>query len=84
MPDKTTVRPTLVPLGKAGGLRVARPVLVESLFEIGHGSESKIDERRQLVVYHFMFDPSWQEGCPSWSFLVDDLGHLATNGGDYR
>lgn len=33
--------------------------------------------RRQLVVYHFMFDPSWDEGCPSCSFLVDNVGHLA-------
>jgi predicted dithiol-disulfide oxidoreductase (DUF899 family) len=21
--------------------------------------------RRQLIVYHFMFDPSWDDGCPS-------------------
>src|SRR5918996_3920783 len=33
--------------------------------------------RRQLIVYHFMFDPRWNEGCPSCSFLVDNLGHLA-------
>jgi predicted dithiol-disulfide oxidoreductase (DUF899 family) len=33
-------------------------------------------ERRQLIVYHFMFDPSWDEGCPSCSFLVDNIGHL--------
>ena len=33
--------------------------------------------RRQLIVYHFMFDPSWDEGCPSCSFLVDNVGHLA-------
>jgi predicted dithiol-disulfide oxidoreductase (DUF899 family) len=32
--------------------------------------------RRQLIVYHFMFDPSWHEGCPSCSFLVDNIGHL--------
>jgi predicted dithiol-disulfide oxidoreductase (DUF899 family) len=25
-------------------------------------------EHRQLIVYHFMFDPSWEEGCPSCSF----------------
>ena len=31
---------------------------------------------RQLIVYHFMFDPSWHEGCPSCSFLVDNIGHL--------
>jgi predicted dithiol-disulfide oxidoreductase (DUF899 family) len=24
--------------------------------------------RRQLIVYHFMFDPSWEEGCKSCSF----------------
>jgi uncharacterized protein (TIGR02246 family) len=33
--------------------------------------------RQQLVVYHFMFDPSWDAGCPSCSFLVDNIGHLA-------
>ena len=35
------------------------------------------DGRRQLIVYHFMFDPSWDEGCPNCSFLVDNIGHLA-------
>ncbi len=35
------------------------------------------DKRRQLIIYHFMFDPSWDEGCPSCSFLVDNIGHLA-------
>jgi predicted dithiol-disulfide oxidoreductase (DUF899 family) len=33
--------------------------------------------RRQLIVYHFMFDPDWDEGCPSCSFVVDNVGHLA-------
>lgn len=33
--------------------------------------------RRQLIVYHFMFDPDWEEGCPSCSFFVDTIGHLA-------
>ena len=27
--------------------------------------------RRQLIVYHFMFDPSWDEGCPSCSYFAD-------------
>jgi predicted dithiol-disulfide oxidoreductase (DUF899 family) len=35
------------------------------------------DGRRQLIVYHFMFDPSWDEGCPSCSLLVDNIGHLS-------
>lgn len=35
------------------------------------------DGRRQLIVYHFMFDPSWDEGCKSCTFLVDNIGRLA-------
>ena len=33
--------------------------------------------RRQLIVYHFMFGPDWDEGCPGCSFLVDNIGHLS-------
>ncbi len=33
--------------------------------------------RRQLIVYHFMFDPAWDEGCPSCSIVADNFGHLA-------
>ncbi len=32
---------------------------------------------RQLIVYHFMFSPEWDEGCQSCSLLVDNIGHLA-------
>jgi len=39
------------------------------------------EHRRQLVVYHFMFDPAWDEGCKSCSFVADNfagaLVHLA-------
>ena len=27
--------------------------------------------RSQLIVYHFMFDPEWTEGCKSCSFIAD-------------
>src|SRR3984885_365102 len=37
--------------------------------------------RSQLAIYHFMFGPDWQEGCPSCSFVSDHfdgtLPHLA-------
>lgn len=34
--------------------------------------------RRQLIVYHFMFDPAWEEGCKSCSYVVDNIqGGLA-------
>ena len=29
------------------------------------------DGRSQLIVYHFMYGPDWQEGCKSCSFLAD-------------
>ena len=29
------------------------------------------DGRSQLIVYHFMFGPDWEEGCKSCSFLAD-------------
>jgi len=27
----------------------------------------------QLIVYHFMFDPAWEEGCKSCSHLIDNV-----------
>jgi predicted dithiol-disulfide oxidoreductase (DUF899 family) len=39
------------------------------------------DGRSQLVVYHFMFGPDWEEGCPSCSLISDHIDgsvvHLA-------
>ena len=29
------------------------------------------DGRSQLIVYHFMFGPGWEEGCKSCSYLAD-------------
>ena len=31
------------------------------------------EERPQLILYHFMFDPEWDEGCPSCSAGTDEL-----------
>ena len=33
--------------------------------------------RRQLIIYHFMFDPKWRQGCPSCTGYVDALGDLS-------
>jgi predicted dithiol-disulfide oxidoreductase (DUF899 family) len=35
------------------------------------------DGRRQLILYHFMFGPSEDEGCTGCSMFVDNIGHLA-------
>jgi len=46
----------------------------ESLAELFGG-------RSQLIVYHFMLGPDWKEGCPSCSFISDNIDgsvvHLA-------
>jgi predicted dithiol-disulfide oxidoreductase (DUF899 family) len=39
--------------------------------------KSLFDGRRQLIVYHFMFDPGWDKGCPGCTGLVDALGDLS-------
>jgi predicted dithiol-disulfide oxidoreductase (DUF899 family) len=31
------------------------------------------DGRSQLAVYHFMFSPKWEEGCPGCSLLCDQV-----------
>ena len=33
--------------------------------------------RRQLIVYHFMFDPDWEVGCPGCSWVTDAMSHPA-------
>jgi predicted dithiol-disulfide oxidoreductase (DUF899 family) len=49
-------------------------------FDGPNGKESLLDlfeGRRQLIVYHFMFDPAWDEGCMGCTGLVDALGDLS-------
>jgi predicted dithiol-disulfide oxidoreductase (DUF899 family) len=51
----------------------------------GPGGKERLTDlfggRSQLMVYHFMFGPGWEQGCPSCSFLADHfdgaLVHLA-------
>src|SRR5437870_4514255 len=50
------------------------------VFEGPDGEASLLDlfeGRRQLIVYHFMFGPSRDEGCDGCSMVVDNVGHLA-------
>ncbi len=46
------------------------------------------DGRRQLIIYHFMFDPDWEDGCSSCSAGTDELSpgffeHLHTRDTSY-
>ena len=47
----------------------------EYIFDGPNGKETLSElfaGRSQLLIYHFMFDPSWDEGCPSCSFWADN------------
>jgi len=51
----------------------------EYIFDAADGARSLRDlfqGRRQLIVYHFMFDPSWEEGCKSCSHFADNFAGL--------
>jgi predicted dithiol-disulfide oxidoreductase (DUF899 family) len=44
--------------------------------------------RPQLIIYHFMFDPEWEDGCPSCTAGTDELSagfleHLHTRDTSY-
>jgi predicted dithiol-disulfide oxidoreductase (DUF899 family) len=41
------------------------------------GLRGLFDGRRQLIVYHFMFDPKWEKGCPGCTRYVNALGDLS-------
>ncbi|MDB5335590.1 MAG: putative dithiol-disulfide oxidoreductase, family [Planctomycetaceae bacterium] len=52
-------------------------------FNDDNGKVSLLDlfeARRQLIVYHFMFDPDWDKGCPGCTGLVNSLGDLSMLG----
>lgn len=45
-------------------------------FDTPEGSKSLadlFDGRSQLIVYHFMFGPDWDAGCPGCSFFADHV-----------
>src|ERR1039457_4499088 len=52
------------------------PVETDYRFETEDGTKTLadlFDGRSQLVVYHFMFGPSWSAGCPVCSSIADTL-----------
>lgn len=36
-------------------------------------------DKSQLIVYHFMFDPTWSQGCKSCSFIADHYDRIVTH-----
>lgn len=46
------------------------------VFETPEGKQSLsdlFDGRSQLIIYHFMLGPGWEEGCKSCSFVADHI-----------
>lgn len=44
-------------------------------FDTSSGPKALLDlfeGRRQLLAYHFMFDPEWEKGCPSCTHFEDN------------
>ena len=51
----------------------------EYVFESSNVKESLSDffaGRSQLMVYHFMFHPQWEDGCKSCSFWADNYNNM--------
>jgi predicted dithiol-disulfide oxidoreductase (DUF899 family) len=51
----------------------------EYVFESPTGKQTLadlFDGRSQLIVYHFMYGPDWNEGCPSCSFWADNFNGI--------
>lgn len=45
--------------------------------EAGHQSLSDLFAgKSQLIIYHFMFGPDWEAGCPSCSFWADNFNSI--------
>jgi predicted dithiol-disulfide oxidoreductase (DUF899 family) len=61
------------------------------IFDGPNGAVRLIDMfegRPQLIIYHFMFDPEWEDGCPSCTAGTDELSagffaHLHTRDTSY-
>jgi predicted dithiol-disulfide oxidoreductase (DUF899 family) len=58
------------------------PVEKDYRFETEEGTKALadlFDGRSQLLVYHFMFGPSWEAGCPVCSSIADTLDPQAVH-----
>ena len=55
----------------------------EYVFDGPEGKQTLFDlfeGRRQLIIYHFMFDPAWETGCSGCTGYVDAIGDLSMLG----
>jgi predicted dithiol-disulfide oxidoreductase (DUF899 family) len=56
-------------------VKVEKPYVFET--DAGKATLADLFEgRSQLIVYHFMYGPDWEEGCPSCSFWADSFNGI--------
>ena len=54
----------------------------EYVFDGPNGKETLsdlFDGKSQLIIYHFMYDPNWDVGCPSCSFWADNFNDITVH-----
>lgn len=52
----------------------------EYVFDSPEGKQQLLDlfaGKRQLIVYHFMYGPDWEKGCPGCTGFVDAIADLS-------
>lgn len=52
------------------------------VFDGPNGKETLTDlfeGQSQLIIYHFMYGPDWEEGCPSCSFWADNYNGIGVH-----
>ena len=50
------------------------------VFDTASGKKTLADlfgGKSQLAIYHFMFGPDWEQGCPSCSLITDQMDPMA-------
>ena len=58
------------------------PIEKEYVFEGLNGKETLpglFDGRSQLIIYHFMFGPDWEAGCPHCSRWADNFNGIVVH-----
>jgi predicted dithiol-disulfide oxidoreductase (DUF899 family) len=64
--DRLNAERRELPMVEVGGYAFEGPEGTVSLLDL-------FDGRQQLIIYHFMFHPEWDEGCPSCTAGTDEL-----------
>lgn len=64
-------------------VKVEKPYAFDAPAGVGGGGKKSLGElfgtRNQLLVYHFMFDPTWSQGCKSCSFVADHYNGIVVH-----